>query len=154
MSYTRKLVVLVASLGIAVTAMTAAAADLKSPDQIKTCLRILMQVTNDFDRQITGQHYARLTHENMEFMEGAQALRQALANESADLRAQVEPALQKAVDAAQHVADMSSTNDGDKLRAGHGEMLKAVNAVFAYFPEDLRPDPNVAPGRPPHPPSQ
>lgn len=149
MSYSRKLLVLVASLGIAVTAMTAKAADLNSPDQIKTCLRILMQVTNDFDRQITHQNYARLTHENMEFMEGAEALRNALANKSADLRAEVAPALQKAVDAAQHVADMSSTNDDKKLRMGHGEMVKAVNAVFAYFPEDLRPDPNVAPGRPP-----
>jgi hypothetical protein len=149
MSYSRRVLAVVASLGFALTAMTSMAADLKSPDQIKTCLRILMQVTNDFDRQITRQSYARLPHENMEFMEGAQALRQALANESADLRAQVEPALQKAVDAAQHVADMSSSNDDAKLRAGHGEMLKAVNAVFAYFPEDLRPDPNVAPGRPP-----
>jgi hypothetical protein len=120
---------------------------LKSPDDVKTDLRILMQVTNDFDRQITRKTYTRLPHENQEFMEGAGALREAIANEPADFKAKVEPAIQTAVSIAQKVADMSSSNDDAKLRAGHGELLKAVNAVFAFFPEDLRPDPNVQPGR-------
>lgn len=134
-------------IGLMLGPLQASAADLKSPDDIKTCLRILMQVTNDFDRQISHQNYQRVPHENMEFGEGVEALRDTLAKEDAGLRAEVLPAVQKAADAAQHVSDLSASKDDAKLKAAQAELVSAVNAVFAYFPQDLRPDPNAGPGR-------
>jgi hypothetical protein len=130
-----------------------AQAALKQPDQVKTCLRLMMQVTNDFDRQITRKTYARLPHENMEFQEASAALRKALEGEPTDFKAKADPAIQKALDAAQKEANDSAGGDETKLRADHGQLLQAVNAVFAYFPVDMRPDPNVQPGRGPASPS-
>ena len=136
-----------ASAALCATTLTGArAADLKSPDQVKTALRLIMQVTNDFDRQITRKTYARLPHENMEFMEASGALRQAIADEPAPFKARVEPKIKRAVDQAQKVSDESAKGDDAQLRTGHGQLLKDVNAVFADFPKDLRPDPNVQPG--------
>ncbi len=43
------------------------AAQLKSPDDVKTALRLLVQVSNDFKRQITAKNFARVPHENMEY---------------------------------------------------------------------------------------
>jgi hypothetical protein len=135
-------------LALAFGVMAAApAAQLKAPDAVKTSLRLMMQVTNDFDRQITRKTYERLAHENEEFVEASGALRQAVAGEPADFRAKVNAALDKALAAAKSTAEMSGTKDDAKLRASHAEHLKAVNAVFAFFPADLRPDPNVQPGR-------
>lgn len=132
-----------------VLAPLCAQAALKQPDQVKTCLRLMMQVTNDFDRQITRKTYARLPHENTEFQEASAALRKALAGEPQDFRAKTDPAIQKAVDAAQKEANDSAAGDDAKLRADHGQLLQAVNAVFANFPAEMRPDPNVQPGRGP-----
>ena len=145
-----KSMLLAASCCLLLAASPAGAADLKSPDDIKTCLRILMQVTNDFERQIDRQTYQRLAHENMEFTEGVEALNDTLAGEDAGLRDSVTPAIQKAADAAQHVADLRDSNDEGKLRAAQADMVTAVKAVFAFFPEDLRPDPNVQPGHVQH----
>ena len=145
-----KSMLLAASCCLLLAVSPAGAADLKSPDDIKTCLRILMQVTNDFEHQIDRQTYARLAHENMEFGEGVEALNDALAKEDAGLRESVSPAIQKATAAAQHVADLSDSKDEAKLRAAQADMVTAVKAVFAFFPEDLRPDPNAMPGHMQH----
>jgi hypothetical protein len=143
----RNAIAAAASLTLSAVALSGArAADLKSPDQVKTALRLIMQVTNDFDRQITRKTYARLPHENMEFMDASGALRQAIADEPAPFKAKVEPKIKRAVDQAQKVSDESGKGDDAQLRAGHGELLKDVNAVFADFPKELRPDPNVQPG--------
>ena len=141
-----KSILMAASCCLILAVTPAGAADLKSPDDIKTCLRILMQVTNDFEHQIDRQTYQRLAHENMEFGEGVEALNDVLAKEDAGLRDSVSPAVQKAVAAAQHVVDLSDSKDDAKLRAAQADMVTAVKAVFAFFPEDLRPDPNVQPG--------
>ena len=45
------------------------AAQLKSPDDVKTALRLLVQVSNDFKRQITAKNFARIPHEYMEYTE-------------------------------------------------------------------------------------
>jgi hypothetical protein len=139
---------LVLCFGVSLAALcTAAAAEMKSPEAVKTSLRLIMQITNDFDRQITRKTYERLPHENEEFVEASGALRQAIANEPADFKTRVEAALRNALAAAKNTADLGAGKDDAKLRAAHAEHLKAVNAVFAFFPAGLRPDPNVQPGR-------
>lgn len=122
------------------------AAPLKSPQDVKVALRLMMQVTNDFARQINRKTYNRLPHENKEFHEATDALRSAVAGEPADFRAHVEGPLKTAVSHAQAIADESGTATEPKLREDHARMLRDVNAVFAQFPADLRPDPNVQPG--------
>jgi hypothetical protein len=125
----------------------AVAAELMSPDAVKNDLRLMMQVTNDFKRQIDRKNYARLPAENGEFTEAVAALRATIGNEPADFRSKADAAIDKAVAASKAVADLSSSNDEAKLRAAQDVQVKAVNAVFVLFPENLRPDPNVAPGR-------
>ncbi len=122
------------------------AAQLKSPDDVKTALRLLVQVSNDFKRQITNRNFGRVPHEYMEYTEAADALRSAIKNEPADFKARVETRLKAAVTAAQRVSDMSGTaSDADKLMAEHNKAVTAMNAVFELFPADLRPDPNTPP---------
>src|SRR5256885_9721744 len=124
----------------------AAAAQLKSHDDVKTALRLLVQVSNDFKRQITNKNFARVPHEFMEYTEAADALRSAMKGESADLKAKVETRLKAAVAAYQKVSDMSAKEtDVDKLMAEHAKAVTAMNAVFDLFPAALRPDPNLPP---------
>ena len=124
----------------------ASAQQLKSPDDIKMTLRLLVQVSNDFKRQITNKNFARVPHEFMEYMEAADAVRTAMQGESADLKAKVEPRLKAAVAAYQKVSDMSAKEtDVDKLMAEHAKAVTAMNAVFDLFPAALRPDPNLPP---------
>src|SRR5215831_11201908 len=121
-------------------------AQLKSPDTDKTALRLLVQVSNDFKRQIMNKNFARLPHEYMEYTEAADALRTGIKNEPADFKAKVETRLKAAVTAYQKVTDMSAnTPDADKLMAEHAKAVTAMNAVFDLFPADLRPDPNAPP---------
>jgi hypothetical protein len=137
-----------AAAGLSLGAAGAARAALKSPDEVKTALRLMMQVTNDFDRQITRKTYPRLPHENEEFKEATEALTKAIVGEPAAFRSKVGGEVAKARGVAQKIADESGAGQEATLRADHGQMLKAVNAVFANFPPELRPDPNVQPGRP------
>jgi hypothetical protein len=129
-------------------AAPARAQQLKSPDDIKTALRLLVQVSNDFKRQITNKNFARVPHEYMEYTEAADALRASMKDESADLKAKVETRLKAAVSAYQKVSDMSASakeTDVDKLMAEHAKAVTAMNAVFDLFPAALRPDPNLPP---------
>ncbi len=138
-----------ASIGAVLTlAAPARAQQLKSPDDIKTALRLLVQVSNDFKRQITNKNFARVPHEYMEYTEAADALRASMKDESADLKAKVEPRLKAAVSAYQKMSDMSASakeTDVDKLMAEHAKAVTAMNAVFDLFPAALRPDPNLPP---------
>jgi hypothetical protein len=123
------------------------AAKLKSPDGVKRGLTLLVQVSNDFKRQIGAKNFQRIPHENMEYMEAAEALRATITEEPADFKARVETRLKAAVAAYQKVTDMSArTPDVDALMAEHAKAVMAMNAVFDLFPADLRPDPNAAPG--------
>jgi hypothetical protein len=123
------------------------AAQVKSPDEVKRALTLLVQVSNDFKRQIGAKNFQRIPHENMEYMEASDALRATIKDESADLKAKVEPKLKAAVAAYQKVSDMSAkTTDVDMLMAEHAKAVMAMNAVFDLFPAALRPDPNAAPG--------
>jgi len=136
------------ALGVALTlSAPLAAADLKSPDQVKTALRLLVQVSNDIKRQITNKNFARVPHEYQEYTEAADALRASIKGEPADFTAKVEARLKAAVTQAKKVSDMSgSTQDVDKFMAEHAKVVTAMNAIFDLFPANLRPDPNAMPG--------
>lgn len=133
-------------IGIGLLLASSVAAQLKSPDDVKTALRLLVQVSNDFKRQINAKNFPRVPHENMEYMEAADALRMAVKDEPADFKAKVETRLKAALAAYQRVSDMSATTpDVDKLMAEHAKAVTAMNALFDLFPADLRPDPNAPP---------
>lgn len=134
------------ALPLALAVMPATAAPLKSPGDVKVALRLMMQVTNDFARQINRKTFNRLPHENKEFHEATDALRSAVAAEPAPFRAHVEHLLKTVIAQAQSIADESASAPEPKLRTDHATMLREVNDVFAQFPADLRPDPNVQPG--------
>jgi hypothetical protein len=137
------------TIGLALLMASPLAAQLKSPDDAKTGLKLLVQVSNDFKRQITAKNYARIPHEYQEYTEAADALRSAIKGEPAAFKAKVETRLKAAVAAYQKVSDMSAKSpDADKLMAEHGKAVTAMNALFELFPADLRPDPNAAPRRP------
>src|SRR5437763_17076919 len=87
-------------LGLAVPIL---AAQLKSPAEVKTARRLLVQVSNDFKRQITNNNFARVPHEYMEYTEAADALRTAIKNEPADFKNRVETRLKAAVAAYQKI---------------------------------------------------
>jgi len=143
----RQRLVILASAGLTLAFATQASAQqLKAPDDIKMTLRLLVQVSNDFKRQITNKNFARVPHEFMEYTEAADAVRSAMKGESADLKAKVEPRLKAAVAAYQRVSDMSGKEtDVNKLMAEHAKAVTAMNAVFDLFPAALRPDPNLPP---------
>lgn len=138
-----------ASVGLVATiAGSAFAQQLKSTEDVRTALRLLVQVSNDFKRQITNKNFARVPHEYMEYTEAADALRSAIKDEPADFKAKVETRLKAAVAAYQKVSDMSANakeTDVDKLMAEHAKAVTAMNAVFDLFPAALRPDPNLPP---------
>jgi hypothetical protein len=124
------------------------AAQLKAPDDVKRGLTLLVQVSNDFKRQIGAKNFTRIPHEYMEYTEAADALRSIIKDEPADFKSKVETRLRAAVAAYQKVSDMSSkTPDVDTLMTEHGKAVTAMNALFDLFPAALRPDPNAAPGR-------
>jgi hypothetical protein len=144
----RRIPAVLATIGIVLLVASPVVAQLKSPDDVKTALRLLVQVSNDFKRQITAKNFARIPHEYMEYTEATNALRSAIKNEPADFKAKVETKLKAAVEAAKKVSDMSAnTPDADKLMAEHDKAVTAMNAVFELFPADLRPDPNAPPRR-------
>ena len=131
---------------ILMMAAPASAQSLKSPDDVKTALKLLVQVSNDFKRQITSKNFTRVPHEYMEYTEAADALRSAIKNDPADFKAKVETRLKAAVAAYQKVNDMSAKEtDVNKLMAEHAKAVTAMNAVFDLFPAALRPDPNTPP---------
>jgi hypothetical protein len=135
------------TIGLALFMASTAAAQLKSPDDVKTGLRLLMQVSNDFKRQITAKNFARVPREFKEFTESAEAVRTSVKDEPAAFKDKVETRLKSTIAAYQKVSDMSSnTPDADKLMAEHTKAVAAMNALFDLFPLDLRPDPNAPAG--------
>src|SRR5437867_6007552 len=132
MKSTKKIPAILASIGLVLAlAGPIFAAQLKSPDDVKTALRLLVQVSNDFKRQITNKNFARVPHEYMEYMEAADALRSAVKGEPADFKTKVETRLKAAVAAYEKVSDMSAKEtDADKLMAGHAKAVTAMNALF------------------------
>ena len=126
---TRRIPALLATIGIALLVASPMAAQLKLPDDVKTALRLLVQVSNDFKRQITAKNFARVPREFKEYTESADAVRTAVKDEPAAFKAKVETSLKAAVAAYQKVSDMSSTTpDADKLMAEHAKAVTVMNA--------------------------
>lgn len=139
-------IVLTMGMALLTVSSAAAQAQLKSPDKVKTALRLLVQVSNDFKRQINAKNFARVPRENGEYKEAADALRAAVADEPAAFKSKVEMRLKAAVAEYQKISDMSSASpDVDKLMTEHAKAVKAMNALFDLFPADMRPDPNAPP---------
>ena len=147
MKRTKKVAAVLMTVGFALAlAAPVWAAQLKSPDTVKTALRLLVQVSNDFKRQITNKNFARVPHEYMEYTEAADALRTGIKDEPADFKAKVETRLKAAVAAYQKISDMSAkATDPGPLMAEHSKAVTAMNGVFDLFPADMRPDPNLPP---------
>ena len=142
-----RITAVLAMIGFALLVASPAVAQLKSPDAVKTGLKLLMQVSNDFKRQIAAKNFARVPHEFKEYRESADAVRTAVKDEPAAFKAKVETRLKAAVAAYQKASDMSSTTpDSDKLMAEHAKAVTAMNALFDLFPPELRPDPNAPAG--------
>jgi hypothetical protein len=147
MKRTKKVAAILMTVGFALALIAPVwAAQLKAPDTVKTALRLLVQVSNDFKRQITNKNFARVPHEFMEYTEAADALRTGIKDEPADFKAKVETRLKAAVAAYQKISDMSAkATDPAPLMAEHAKAVTAMNAVFDLFPADMRPDPNLPP---------
>src|SRR5215813_11358365 len=147
MKSTKKILAILALITFVLAlAVPILAAQLKSPDDVKTALRLLVQVSNDFKRQITNKNFARVPHEYMEYTEAADVLRMGIKDEPADFKNRVETRLKTAVAAYQKISDMSAkATDPDPLMAEHAKAVTAMNAVFDLFPADMRPDPNLPP---------
>lgn len=124
---------------------SAAAAEPQSPDQVHTALRILASVYADMESKLPNQQFDRLPHENMEFLEGSGAMRDAMETESSDYKATVLAALTKAVNASQNVADTSKTHDAAKVRAALDALADAIRSLNGLFPEALRAEPGSVP---------
>ena len=141
-----KLAAVLGMIGIGLLLASSVAAQLKSPDDVKTALRLLVQVSNDFKRQINAKNFPRIPHEYMEYTEASDALRTAVKDEPAAFKAKVETRLKAAVGEYKKISDMSANSpDADKLMAEHAKAVAAMNALFDLFPADLRPDPNAPP---------
>ncbi len=148
-----RIAAVLATIALAPLVASTVAAQLKSPDDVKNGLTLLVQVSNDFKRQITAKNFTRIPHEYQEYTEGAEGLRAAIKDEPAPFKAKVETRLKASVEAFHKVSDMSATTpDSDKLMAEHAKAVTAMNALFELFPAELRPDPNAAPRRPGGPP--
>src|SRR5690349_21739753 len=96
----------IAAVGVLVT--PACAQQLKAPDDVKTAFKLLVQVSNDFKRQMTNKNFARVPHEFMEYTEAADALRTSTKDEPAAFKNRVDTRLKAAVAAYQKVSDMSA----------------------------------------------
>jgi hypothetical protein len=147
MKRTQKVLAVLVSIGSVLTlAAPILAAQLKDLDTVGTALKLMVQVSNDFKRQITNKNFARVPHEYMEYTEAADALRMGIKNEPADFKNRVETRLKAAVSAYQKISDMSAkATDPAPLMAEHAKAVTAMNAVFDLFPANMRPDPNLPP---------
>ena len=120
-------------------AVTAMAATPKAPDKIKQALQVLAYVQADMASKLPGKAFDRLPHENQEFQEAAPALTDALAGDSAELKAHAGELLKQAQAAAQNVADLSKSRDEARIAAAVSAVDTALKALEQLFPADLRP---------------
>jgi hypothetical protein len=121
------------------------AAEPQAPDQVHAALRILASVYADMDSKLTNGQFDRLPHENQEFQDGSGAMRDAIANEPAEVKAKVQRALDKTLSAAQSVADTSKTHDAAKVRASIDALAASMSTLNALFPVALRAEPGSMP---------
>jgi len=143
-SAVRSALALVGSLALA-AAQAAAGAEPQAPDQVHTALQILASVYADMESKLPSQQFDRIPHENIEFHEGAGAMRDAMKKEPDDYKARVMAALDKALNDSQNVADISKTHDAAKVRAALDALVVSMRALNGLFPETLRAEPGSVP---------
>ena len=141
----RQLVVALTSGVMLGTLVFAAGAEPQSPDQVHTALRILASVYADMESKLPNQQYDRLPHENQEFQDGSGAMRDAMAKEPATYKSSVLTALDKALGAAQGVADSSKSHDATKVRAALDVLAASMRSLNDLFPEAVRAEPGSVP---------
>ena len=113
---------------------------LTEPDDVRTGLRVLNQVVGHTGRLVDAGKYDTVPHEHHEIVEGAEILREALANEPDSFRNEVDGLLNEVVAASSALADASKTHDEGKTATAHMALATAVHKVLDEFPEDLQPD--------------
>ncbi len=121
--------------------LSAAAAPLKAPVQVKKALQSLASVQADMKTKAATQAWARLPPENPPFQQAAQALRDSIANEPVSFRESVEKRLVVATHAVKNVAELSSTRDDAKIAAALAAVDAALQPLDKLFPQSLRPKP-------------
>ena len=119
-------------------AVAAVAADLKSPDSVKSGLRQLAGEYRDMSRKVTAERYDRIPHDNQEFHEESESLRAAIANEPADFKTKVESALADALTASAHLADVSATHDPKQVHSALDNLATSLQSLNALFPQSVR----------------
>lgn len=112
---------------------------LKSPQSVKTGLRIMNQVVGHTGRLIASRSYDIVPREGEELEAGAAVLREAIANEPAAFRSKVEPLIEKALEASSAMGAAAKAHDDAKLASTHDQFAAAVKSLIEQFPEDLRP---------------
>jgi hypothetical protein len=140
--------VLFCGVTLACLAALAAAAEPKSPDNVKNALHILAAVYGDMERKLGADQFDRLPHENQEFQEGSQAMRDAVADDAPDFKSRVLDALEHAKSAANHVAEVSKTHDHAQVRHAIDALAGELRKLNALFPAALRAEPGTV--EPPH----
>ena len=144
----RSAAVALGALAMLLIATAAAAADLKNPDLAKMGLHILAGVYGDMDRKLGAGQFDRLPHENQEFQEGSQALRDAIAGEPEQFKARVTKQLEATLAASQHVADVSKQHDRAAVKEALAALAAQMRSLNALFPTALRAEPGTV--EPPH----
>lgn len=119
------------------------AADLKAPGAVKAGLHQLAAEYGDMERKVTAERYDRLPHDNEELHEESLALSTAVASEPAEFKAKVESALQGALTASTHIAEVSATHDKQQVKAALDDLSTQLQLLNALFPENLRTEPGT-----------
>ena len=116
----------------------ALASDLTSPDLVKTSLQRFTHDYDDMTRKLNAGTYDRLAREHEDFQKDAGSLRAAIAGEPTEFKSMIEAELTKTLDASGHVADISRTRDGARVRKALDALAGAIRELNAAFPEKLR----------------
>lgn len=132
---------LLATAGLIIALMVPAygQGQLKSPDDVKTGLRIINQVVGHTGRLIASKNYDTVPREHHEIVEGAEILREALTAEPEAFRTKVDGLLDRVVSASSALAEPSRLHDDAKLAAAHSALADAVHQVLDLFPKELQP---------------
>jgi hypothetical protein len=111
----------------------------RSPDAVRTGLRVMNQVVRQTERLIASKTYDQLPHEAREFDAGLDALQEGVGNQPSDFKTKLGPLLAKARVAASAMSEAAQTHQDAALGTTHEQFATAVKAVTEAFPKELRP---------------
>ena len=120
----------------------AADAPLRAPADVKKALGTMNRVVGHMGRLVDAKNLDRLSHENEELVEGAEALEKAIANEPPAFKTKVMALVKKAEAQSAEVAK-AGTKDHDEAKARSALTTLGANVkeVVAVFPADVQPAP-------------